>query len=238
MIPGGLKPLPPPKDPKRQLQGRRSRTKGKQFEELIDRSLDYYRERGFADIEKTPEPMKVVRRLDHGRFVACFEKKAQPDYKGLIKGGREILFEAKYTDADRIEQDRVGELQAKYMSRHQSLGARCYVLAGFGTGTVYKVPWDVWQNMKSHFGHKYVAERDKVAFPFINLSVSCLLKFSSNSKGILSGGRGCRNNFCSNRNLFRTHGNGCAKGHKAESFRCLLRGCQWLLQHPLLILRQ
>lgn len=155
-----LQPLPIPKNPKRQLQGKLSRAKGKHFEELLDRSFEYYRERGFADVEKTPEPMKVIRRLEHGRFIACFEKKAQPDYKGIIKGGRELLFEAKYTDSDRIEQERVGELQGKYMNRHQSLGARCYVLAGFGTGAAYKIPWDVWQNMKAHFGHKYVAERD------------------------------------------------------------------------------
>lgn len=155
-----LSPLPMPKNPKRQLQGKLSRAKGKNFEELLDRSFDYYRERGFADVEKTPEPMKVIRRLEHGRFIACFEKKAQPDYKGIIKGGRELLFEAKYTDSDRIEQERVGELQSKYMSRHQSLGARCYVIAGFGTGAAYRIPWDVWLNMKAHFGRKYVAERD------------------------------------------------------------------------------
>lgn len=156
-----LPPLPvPAKDPKKQLQGKLSRAKGKHFEELIDRSLDYYRERGFADIEKTPEPMKVLRRLDHGRFVACFEKKAQPDYKGIIKGGREILIEAKYTDSDRIEQNRVGDLQSKYMNRHQRLGARCYVLVGFRTGNAYRLPWDTWLNMKCSFGRKYVSEQD------------------------------------------------------------------------------
>ena len=162
MTPGKLPPLPTTlvKDPKKQLQGKLSRAKGKRFEEVIDRSLNYYRERGFADIEKTPEPMKVLRRLDQGRFIACFEKKAQPDYKGVIKGGREILFEAKFTDKDRLEQSRVGELQTEYMIRHQALGARCYVIAGYGTGAVYKIPWDIWLTMKARFGRKYVTELD------------------------------------------------------------------------------
>lgn len=155
-----IPPTPKPKDPRRQLQGKLSREKGKQFEELLDRTFSYYQERGFADIEKTPEPMKVLRRLEHGRFIACFEKKAQPDYKGVMKGGREIVFEAKYTDSDRLTQDRVGELQAKYMDRHTDLGARCYVLAGYRSGAVYKVPWNVWQNMKERFGRKYVTEQD------------------------------------------------------------------------------
>lgn len=154
-------PQPPkPKDPRRQLQGKLSRAKGKQFEELLERTFSYYGEKGFADVEKTPEPMKVLRRLEHGRFVACFEKKAQPDYKGVMKGGRELVFEAKYTDSDRLTQDRVGELQAKYMTRHADLGARCYVLAGFNTGAVYRVPWETWSQMKDRFNHKYVTEQD------------------------------------------------------------------------------
>ena len=159
-----LPPLPAIKSPKRQLQGKISREKGKQFEERISQSLDYYRQRGFADIEKTPEPMKVLRRMDHGRFTACFEKKAQPDYKGVLKGGREILFEAKYTDGENLEQSRVGELQADYMNRHQSLGARCYVIAGFRSGKVYRIPWDTWKGMKEIFGRKYVKETDLQQF--------------------------------------------------------------------------
>lgn len=155
----GLPPLPV-KNPKHQLQGKISRAKGKAFEERIDSSLAYYRQRGFAHIEKTPEPMKVIRRLEQGRFIACFEKKAQPDYKGIIKGGREILFEAKYTDNEKMEQNRVGDLQAEYMERHQSLGARCYVLAGFRSGNAYRIPWDTWKDMKARFGRKYVREQD------------------------------------------------------------------------------
>lgn len=148
------------KNPQRQLQGFLSRQKGKRFEDLISISLEYYREKGFADIDKNYEPMKVLRSLGEGRFVCCFEKKAQPDYKGVMSGGREIMFEAKYTDSDRILQDRVAEEQGRYMTRRQKLGARCYVICGFPTGEVYRVPWDVWDNMKAHFGHKYVTEDD------------------------------------------------------------------------------
>lgn len=148
------------KDPKRQLIGMQSRAKGKNFEDRLSRSFEYFRETGYADIEKTPEPMKVIKRMDGGKFIACFEKKAQPDYKGLIKGGREILMEAKYTDSDRMLQDRVGALQTGYMTRHQELGARCFVVCGFGSGKVYKVPWDIWQTMRSRFGRKYVTEID------------------------------------------------------------------------------
>lgn len=135
-----------------------NRERGKAFEERIDASLEYYRSRGFAAVEKTPEPMKPLKDLGQGKFIACYEKKAQADYKGVVKGGREVVFEAKYTASDRLTQDRVTPEQTAFMNEHTALGARCWVIGGFSTGDVYLIPWDVWTDMKSHFGHKYVTQ--------------------------------------------------------------------------------
>lgn len=150
----------PQKDPKRQLQGKLAKEKGKRFEARLDATFVYYKERGYAVIEKTPEPMRPTRSLGNGKFVAYYEKKAQPDYKGTIKGGRTVMFEAKYTSTDRMEQSRVLDSQAAYLDKHAALGARCYVLAGFDSGEVYCIPWAVWSEMKEHFGRKYVTEAD------------------------------------------------------------------------------
>ncbi|WP_031475139.1 Holliday junction resolvase RecU [Agathobaculum desmolans] len=152
------------KDPKRQIQGAVSRAQGRRFEERLDDSFAYYADRGFAIVEKTPEPMRPTKSLGNGKFIAFFEKKAQPDYKGTIKGGRTVLFEAKFTSTDRMTQDRVGRDQSEYLSRYQRLGARCYVVAGFASGDVYRIPWDVWLNMKTFFGRKYVKETDLEKF--------------------------------------------------------------------------
>lgn len=154
-----LPPLPRP-DPKRQLQGLKNRAAGKAFEDKLDRTFAYYKERGYAVVDKTPEPMKILQRLKQGRFIACFLKKAQPDYKGTIKGGRSVMFEAKYTSQDRMPQDVVNEEQWKYLDQAATIGARCFVLAGFGSGNVYRVPWSVWADMKRIFGHKYVTEAE------------------------------------------------------------------------------
>lgn len=148
------------KDPRRQLQGAVSRARGKQFENRLDETFAYYAQKGFAAIEKTPEPMRVLKSTENGRFLCCFEKKAQPDYTGTMKGGRAIKIEAKYTDKDRIEQSRVLPIQVDYMDRHERLGARCYVVVGFSSGNVYRVPWSVWDNMKQYFGHKYATEAE------------------------------------------------------------------------------
>ncbi len=156
-----LPPLPQPEQiTKKRLQGLSSRAKGKAFEDRLDATFAYYASRGYALIDKTPEPFKIIKRLEYLRFIGCFQKKAQPDYKGTIKGGRSVVFEAKYTDSDRIQQDRVSEAQWSYMEQATELGARCFVICGFRSGKVYKVPWAVWRTMKETFGHKYMAEKD------------------------------------------------------------------------------
>ena len=148
------------KDPLRQWQGKVSKAKGERFESELDFAFTYYSEKGLAYIEKTPEPMRIIKSLGGGRFVACFKKKAQSDYKGTIKGGRSVIFEAKYTDSDRMEQSRVTVEQSEYIEKHYKLGAMCHILAGFGTGNVYRIPWEDWCNMKALFGRKYVKETD------------------------------------------------------------------------------
>ena len=148
------------KDPQRQLLGKIARAKGEQFESRLDAAFAYYKKTGFADVEKTPEPMKPIQSLSNGRFIACFVKKAQQDYKGILKGGREIMFEAKFTATDRMEQSRVLPGQCEYMDRHQALGARCFVVAGFSSGRVYLIPWNDWKSMKALFGRKYATESD------------------------------------------------------------------------------
>lgn len=152
-------------DPKqRQARNYLSRERGKAFEARIDQTFDYYKETGFAAIDKTPEPMKPIQRLDNVRFIACYEKKAQADYKGVIKGGREVVMEAKYTASDRLAQDRVTKEQTEYMDQHAALGARCYVIGGFSSGSVYLIPWAVWSDMKNQFGRKYATEADLQAY--------------------------------------------------------------------------
>lgn len=147
---------------KRQLQGILAHASGRQFEEGLDQAFAWYRSQGLADIQKTPEPMRVVKNLGNGKFVAFFEKKAQADYSGVMRGGHPVAIEAKFTSGDRIEQSRVSEEQGRFLTQREELGSWCYVLAGFSTGNVYRVPWAIWQDMKSIFGHKYVTEGDLV----------------------------------------------------------------------------
>lgn len=146
---------------KAQIAGRRSKVAGEHFENMISAACDYYRDRGLAKIEKTPEPMKPLGAKNRkGQFLACYTKQAQPDYGGTLKGGRSIYFEAKHTDDDRIEQRRLTQEQSDDLEAHHRLGALTFVLVSFSLCDFYRVPWPVWRDMAEIFGRKYVRQVD------------------------------------------------------------------------------
>ena len=88
-------------------QNRKNRAQGAFFEQMINGACDFYRSRQIADIEKTPEPMQPTKDLGGGKFIAHYTSTAQADYKGFLFGGRAVNFEAKYTDVEKMTQDRV-----------------------------------------------------------------------------------------------------------------------------------
>jgi recombination protein U len=146
------------------LRGKVSRDTGGEFERLISAACEAYRIEKVADIEKTPEPIKIIRPLGNGQYVSCFQAKAQPDYKGTLAGGRSVVFEAKHTASDRMFQSRVTQKQAESLDSHLAMGAECFVLAGFAMRAFYRIPWEDWRGMKRLFGRKYALERDLSAY--------------------------------------------------------------------------
>lgn len=150
--------------------GKRSRTAGGIWEGIIEASCEYYRTKGLANIEKSPEPMKPIGPKDrNGHFMACYTKMAQPDYKGTLKGGRSIVFEAKCTEADRMSRDVISSEQEKQLNLHEHLGAACYVMVTFSFSHFFKIPWASFRDMKQRYGRKYITPADLQEFkvPFI-----------------------------------------------------------------------
>lgn len=160
LLQGGLLNGNNRKDPRRQLIGAVSKALGQQFERDINAAFDHYRRLGVASIEKTPEPFHMTGRENGGKVVGFYEKKAQPDYAGTLRGGRSVYMEAKFTGSNRMEQSRVSPGQTEYLDEKMRVGAFCYVLAGFSHGGAYCIPWSVWRSMKEHYGRKYITEND------------------------------------------------------------------------------
>lgn len=146
-------------DIKRQLAGRRSKAAGDYFERLLSASCEYYRKKDEAYIEKTPEPMRPISPYGdrrYGKYIACFVKSAQPDFKGILRDGTCIMFEAKHTDTDRIRQDVITDTQWQNLDCYERFGAQCYVMVSMGLTEFYRVPWNIWKKMKELAGHQYM----------------------------------------------------------------------------------
>lgn len=140
---------------KRRYKGAVSRSQGLLHERMIEAGCQYYRQHGMAYIVKEPEPFRVLKKdRTNNRAVIQFVRHAQPDFHGTIVGGKAIVFEAKFTQADRIKQDVITEEQAASLTEQAKLGAAAFVCAGVG-GKTYMVPWFVFGNMKQIFGRKY-----------------------------------------------------------------------------------
>ncbi len=144
------------KNPRRQLQGAQAKVAGDNLEGLIKAACMYYEDRKIASIEKTPEPMHIIKNLGKGRFIAYFEKQAQPDFKGTLDGGQAIVFEAKNTRVDKIEQSRLTKEQKDSLQKHYELGAMAFVLVSINLQSFYRVHWETWRDMKELFGHKHM----------------------------------------------------------------------------------
>lgn len=145
------------------LKNSKARNAGTTFEDIISDSCVYYEEIGIAKIEKTPEPMRTLRPLGRGRYEAVYTKQAQPDFKGTLKGGKAIVFEAKHTDTDRIMRSVISDEQEKCLNAHEQMGAECYVFVSFGFRKFYKFPWKLFRDMKYHFGVKHIREIDHIS---------------------------------------------------------------------------
>lgn len=146
------------KHPVCQLRGAQANRDGHCFEDIISASCQWYRSQQLAHIEKTPEPMKVLRPLPgkSNQFAACFVKQAQPDYKGTLRDGQAVVFEAKYTGADRIERSRITGEQTDGLETHNKLGACAFVLVSFAFQNYFRIPWSIWRDMKQRFGRLYI----------------------------------------------------------------------------------
>ncbi len=151
-------------DPWRQVIGRRSKAAGETFERWLSEACGFYLQNGWAHIEKTPEPFHITGKGRDGVVHGYYEKKGQPDYKGILCDGTGIMFEAKHTDSDRIHQDVVTDAQWKNLDVYERFGAHCYVMVSIRLEKFYRVPWGIWKQMKGLFGHKYMSEQELEAY--------------------------------------------------------------------------
>jgi len=143
-------------DPQRQIIGRKNKASGEIFEKWISDACTFYLKQSIAHIEKTPEPFHITGKERNGTVRGYYEKKGQPDFKGILCDGTGIMFEAKHTEQGKILQSVVSDTQWRNLDIYESFGAHCYVMVSMGLRRFYRVPWSIWKRMKELFGHKHM----------------------------------------------------------------------------------
>lgn len=148
---------------RQQYQNKVNNAQGHFFEDYIKAACALYSMRERAEVDKTPEPFRVLEKLRDGIFKGRFTARAQPDFQGTLAGGRSIVFEAKYTSTDRMKRDVLTQEQQDALEKHARRGALAAVCVGIRNNFFF-VPWEVWRDMKSCFGRKYVTAADLDTF--------------------------------------------------------------------------
>ena len=143
------------------MRGWRNRANGDYWEKVLTEIFMSMWTHGDARILKTPEPLRVIGRTQKpGVFQAIFSAKGQPDYTGTLRSGKSVMIEAKFSNSDRITQDRVLDAQAKLLSEHEQLGAKCGIAVCLNFDAFGFIPWEDWINLKAITGHRYVSAAD------------------------------------------------------------------------------
>lgn len=144
----------------RARRGAQNRTKGKAFEEYIDKACLNYKDKRIAFIEKTPEPFHITKSLGNGKFEGNFAKSAQPDYKGTLAGGKTICFDAKATDTGKIPVSALTDEQVDSLTEHALLGAVTGVLLCYSFRVFAFIPFRDFMKAKMLNGHKHWTVED------------------------------------------------------------------------------
>lgn len=132
---------------------------GHQLEDLILLGCKIYRQKGIADIDKTPEPFRVISKKSNGAFAGRFIGKAQPDFSGTVRNGISIVFEAKATRTDKLKQNVISEEQWRRLEMHWQLGAVVGVVCQIQKSYAF-IPWELWRNMETVIGRKHLRVED------------------------------------------------------------------------------
>lgn len=159
----------------RKLLGKQNKEAGDYFEELLTLACQFYLEKGVASIEKTPEPMHVIQNNKNGTMTAIFLKKAQPDFKGCLEGGKCIIFEAKHTSGTSISRAVISDRQEETLNIYEKMGALTYVIVSFSHQNFYRIPWNIFRDMKSLYGRKSLKEKDLAQYKLRKLRNTILI---------------------------------------------------------------
>lgn len=144
---------------KRRIVNRENSDRGHEFEDLIQRGSVYYADHGRAIVGKVYEPYRCTKKLEGGRFLGQWTGRAEPDFKGVLRGGRAVAFECKSTRKSRIQRNALTDEQIGWLEAQAEMGAAAFVCIDI-QGRFFSVPWYIWRDMKDVYGKKFLMPGD------------------------------------------------------------------------------
>ena len=128
--------------------------RGSELEELINHTIDAYRERRLALIQKIPTPITPIDMTkDHTQItLAYFDKKSTVDYIGVVQGVP-VCFDAKECHTDLWPLKNLHPHQVKFMEEFEAQGGVSFIILSFtARGENYYIPFrDIlkfWKRMQ------------------------------------------------------------------------------------------
>ena len=128
--------------------------RGSTLEELINQTIEHYREQGLALIQKVPTPITPINIEKETRHItlAYFDQKSTVDYLGVVQG-IPVCFDAKECAADTFPLANVHEHQVRFMGDFEKQQGISFLLLHFTSRQeFYYMPYaelmEFWRRME------------------------------------------------------------------------------------------
>ena len=112
--------------------------RGSTFEELINRSNEYYLEAGLAVVQKIPTPITPIN-IDKATkhiTLAYFDQKSTVDYMGAVQG-IPVCFDAKECSKDTFSLNNIHEHQISFMQSFKDQKGIAFILIYFSKRDIF-----------------------------------------------------------------------------------------------------
>lgn len=117
--------------------------RGSTLEDMINLSIEKYREGGLGLIQKIPTPIKPIEINQNTRHItlAYFEKKSTVDYIGLVQG-IPVCFDAKECNADTFSMSNIHEHQINFMKEFEEQQGISFIILYYShKDEMYYIPF-------------------------------------------------------------------------------------------------
>lgn len=143
----------------RSVAGRAAKSAGSALESLLALHHVRAREQTIADVRKVEPPVRRLRSLGGGQFVAVYAAKSGCDYRGILRGGLALTIEAKSGNGESLARSEFTPAEVLDLDECAALGGiSIAVWYRSDLRALYAIPWQSMPWRKSGRGQSVRAE--------------------------------------------------------------------------------